>query len=238
MRRVVASSSKHALLLLAAAVPAGGLAACGEGSGTTASTPTPSVASAPATTSAPAAATPMSTATIPATPSTTATTPRAGSSSGSASSGSGGGAASFRAPRGDNSIPNFGSEAPASERARASAALSAFLRARAGRDWTQACSYLAATTRKQLETFTKASKGKIVGCGPVLAALSTGSAATRVTLAGGVAALRIKGNSAFALFRGPHNSKYVMPMLSEGGAWKVGRPAPIAYPLGSAAAAP
>ncbi|HWY19090.1 MAG TPA: hypothetical protein VNY27_10335 [Solirubrobacteraceae bacterium] len=245
IRRVVASSSKHALLLLAAAVSAGGLLACGEGSGSTASTATPSVASTPATTSAPAASTP--TATTPTTTATTTptstttppTTPRPGSPSGSASTGSGGGAASFRAPRGDNSIPDFGAEAPASERARATAALAAFLRARASGDWSTACSQLSATTRKQLETFTRASKGNAKGCGPVLAALSTGPAASRAdTLTGGVAALRIKGTSAFALFHGPHNSKYVMPLVDEGGAWKMGQLAPLPYPLGTTAAAP
>jgi hypothetical protein len=231
--RRVASSSKHALLLLAVAVSAGGLAACGEGN-STASTATPSVASAPAATSAPPASTPTVT-----TPSTTATTPRPESSSGAAPSGSGGAAASFRAPRGDNSIPDFGSEAPTSQRARATAALAAFLHARASGDWSTACSHLAASTRKQLETFTRASKGATKGCASVLAALSTGPTAARAdTLTGGVLALRIKGTSAFALYHGPHNSKYVMPMLNEGGAWKMGQLAPLAYPLGSTAATP
>lgn len=245
--QAAASTSARAarpLLLLVAAVSAIGLAACGEGSGTTASPAAPSVASTPATSSAPTASTPITT-----TPSTTATktattptrtTPGAATTpalpSGSASSGSSGGAASFRTPTGDNSIPDFGAEATASERSRATVALAAFLRARAAGDWTTACSYLSATTRRQLETFTRSSKTK--GCGPVLAALSNGPGGTRVTLTSGVAALRIKGKSAFALFHGPHNSKYVMPLLSEGGAWKIGQVAPIAYPLGSAAAAP
>ena len=87
-------------------------------------------------------------------------------------SGSGGGAASFRAPSGDNSIPDYGSEAPPSERERAAVALAAFLRARAGGDWATACTYLAATTRTQLERLLGGAKAKAGGCARVLAELS------------------------------------------------------------------
>jgi len=59
------------------------------------------------------------------------------------------------------------------------------------------------------------------------------TAATR-----GVAALRVKGKGAFALFHGPNASKYVMPMVNEGGAWKMSQLAPVAYPLGAPGAAP
>jgi hypothetical protein len=233
MRRVVASSSKRVLaLLLAAAISACGLAACGEGSGSTASTATTSAASAPATTSAPAASTPTATTPAPTAPTTTTSSKPAPTPA--PSSASGGGAASFRAARGDNSIPDFGAEAPNSDRARATAALSAFLRARAAGDWSTVCSYLAATTRKQLERLAGASKD----CGTVLAGLSKGGEAGAETLTGGVAALRIKGDSAFALYHGSHNSKYVMPMVNEGGAWKISQLAPLAYPLGTSAATP
>ncbi len=233
-------------LLLAAVLAAVGLAACGGGSSSTsASTPVASVATTPATT--PTATAPASTATAT-TPTTTAATKPAetppppsstSTSSSSSSSSSGGGAASFRAPSGDNSIPNYGNEAPGSERARASAVLAAFLHARAGGQWEQACVYLAGATRRQLEKFAALSKGKVKGCGPVLAALSKGPTAARADpLTGGVAALRIKGKSAFALFHGPKGSKYVMPMVNEGGTWKMSQLAPVAYPLGSAGAAP
>jgi hypothetical protein len=228
-------------LLLAAVLAAVSLTACG-GSGSSTSTPAANAASTPASTPA---------ATVPTTPTTaTATTPTATSKpaestprpaapSTSSSSSSGGGAASFRAPSGDNSIPDYGSEAPGSERSRATAALAAFLRARAGAEWTRACVYLASPTRSQLEKFATISKGKVKGCGPVLAALSRGPAAARAdTLTAGVAALRIKGRNAFALFHGPKGSKYVMPMVNEGGAWKMGQLAPLPYPLGSTGATP
>jgi hypothetical protein len=51
-------------------------------------------------------------------------------------------------------------------------------------------------------------------------------------------ALRVKGKSAFVLFDGPKASKYVMPMLSEAGAWKVSQLAPLAYPLTPAGVVP
>jgi hypothetical protein len=233
------------ILLFAAVLAAVGLAACGGGgSSTSASTP---VASAPITPAAtPTATTPASTATAttPTTPTATAkpaeTAPHPSTTSTSSSSTSGGGAASFRRTSGDNSIPNYGTEAPGSERARASAALAAFLHARAGSEWEHACAYLAAATRGQLEKFAALSKGKVKGCGPVLGALSKGPTSARAdTLtAAGVAALRVKGKSAFALFHGPNGSKYVMPMVNEGGAWKMSQLAPVAYPLGSAGAAP
>jgi hypothetical protein len=46
----------------------------------------------------------------------------------------------------------------------------------------------------------------------------------------GLAALRVKGDKAFALFYGPHAQQYMMPMVREGGAWKVTQLAPMAYP--------
>jgi hypothetical protein len=237
-------------LVLVAVLAAVGLTACGSGgsntstpAGSTASTPTATSPAATATT--PTATTPTTTAsTATATPKPAEATPRSSTTSTSpaAGGGSGGGAAGFRAHSGDNSIPDYGAEAPSSERARATAALAAFLRARAAGDWGMACTYLAAATRTQLERFLGSvkAKAKTGGCARVLGELSKGSAAhtETLTLTNGVAALRIKGTSAFALFHGPKGSKYVMPMRSEGGVWKVSQLAPLPYPLGSAGATP
>jgi hypothetical protein len=239
-------------VLLAAALAAVGLAACGGGGSSTSTvttgaaiTPTATTGATTPTTSTPAttstATTPAVTATTPtATTKPAETVPRPSTTSTSPSSGSGGGAASFRAPSGDNSIPDYGSEAPPSERERAATALAAFLRARASGQWSTACTYLAAATRTQLERLLGGAKAKTGGCARILAELSKGSAAhaETLTLTAGVAALRIKGTSAFALFHGPKGSKYVMPMRNEGGAWKMSQFAPLPYPLGSAGATP
>ncbi len=237
-------------LLLAAVLAAVGLAACGGGGSSTSTpvasavtTPTATVpATAPATTTPPAttAATTTTATTPTATTKPAETAPRPSTTSASPSSASGGGAASFRASSGDNSIPDYGSEAPPSERERAAAALAAFLHARAGGDWATACMYLAAATRTQLERLLGGAKAKAGGCARVLAELSKSTAAhaETITLTAGVAALRVKGTSAFALFHGPKGSKYVIPMRSEGGAWKMSQLAPLPYPLGSAGATP
>jgi hypothetical protein len=160
MRR---ASSACVLLLLAAVLAAVGLAACGSGGGSSSSTPaSAAAATTPATpattaTAAATATTASSPTAAPAKPAPKA--PRSSPPSGSAAGGSSGGAASFRTVGGDNSIPEFGQEAPASERQRAAAALAAFLRARAGGEWAQACSYLAGSTRAQLERLLKGAKG-------------------------------------------------------------------------------
>lgn len=155
---------------------------------------------------------------------------------GSAAVGSGGGggngAASFREPRGDNSIPDFGQEASAAERERAASALVVFLRDRADGDWSGACTELSRAMRDQLAIFAKTSKGRSRSCGAVLRGPAGAAGTARVEMpAGGVAALRVKGRSAFALFYGAGNRKYVMPMTEEGGVWRMSQIAPLPYPL-------
>jgi hypothetical protein len=153
------------------------------------------------------------------------------------------GAASFRVPGADNSIPDFGGEAPVAERERAAAALAAFLNARAGGRWAKACAYLARATHTQLERVGGAAKGNAGGCGMALRALSSGggggtSGLHSETLAGAVAALRVEGKRAFALYHGRDKGKYVMPMVNEGEVWKVGELAPLSYPIGASGAVP
>lgn len=232
-------ASRYAIALLCAVVAVAGLAACGSGGGG-ASSATATAASAPT------GATTTPAITTSATPAPAArTAPKAPSSAGSSSSGgTGGGAASFRESHGDNSIPDFGSEAPLAERERAATTLAAFLAARAGGEWAKACPYLARATRAQVEKFAGATtKGNAVACGTALRALSGGggggtSGLRGETLAGAPAALRVGGKSAFALYYGRDKSKYVMPMVKEGDAWKVSQLAPLSYPLGASGGAP
>jgi hypothetical protein len=235
------------LPLLAAGAISGGLVACGGGGAPSASTTATSarVTTAPPSASAPTTATaPATTATSPA-----HTTPPAPSatSTGSSAESSHGPAASFHVQGGDNSVPDYGHEAGASERQRAEAALAAFLRARAQSDWPRVCAALASATLIQLDALASGSRtgtarattGSTRTCERILKALSARPSATRAdTLVSGVAALRINGASAFALWHGPGHTKFVMPMRNEGGVWKVTHIEPLPYPLGSAAAAP
>ncbi len=157
---------------------------------------------------------------------TASTAPRSSTATAAAA----GAAAPFVETNTDNSIPTFGSESRGSARVAAEAALRTYLSARAKGDWGIACAGLAAAVRQQLQGL---AGGK--GCVAAYPALLKGApASTRADpLAGPILALRVKGQSGFALFHGPGKKKYVMPMAHESGAWKVTQLAPIAYPLGS-----
>ncbi|HWW67762.1 MAG TPA: hypothetical protein VNY83_07230 [Solirubrobacterales bacterium] len=227
--------ARRALVPLLALLAAAALAACGGGGSSTAST-----------TSTAATSGPSASATTP--PPPVGASGRSGGRSSGTHSSSGAapvnpnskGSAGFVAPTGDNSIPNFGAEAASADRSRAEVALRAYLAARARGDWPAACSGLAASVRKQVQAFAGAAKGKAKGCAPLYKALSAGApaAARANAFTHGLASLRVKGQSGFALFYGPHSQKYVMPMTSEGGKWRMTQLAPIAYPLGAPTKAP
>jgi hypothetical protein len=139
---------------------------------------------------------------------------------------SGGGSAQFRVKGGDNSIQEFGEEASDSEREEAAAALHGFLDARAAGEWSTACSYLAATVTKDLEVlFAKAKRaqGAPKGCAAMLADLS--QAVPRAVLLEAadvdVGSLRTSGSRGFILYHDAHHTDYEMPVVIEGGRWKV-----------------
>ncbi len=211
--------------MLAALLAAIGLAACGGGSSASTSTGATEAASSP------------STATMPGPESSGgASHPSQPAGSGSAGTGSGGGADAFRVHGADNSIPDYGAEASAAERAAAGAALAAYLKAYAKGEWSKACPYIATSLRSSLQRLASGSKQLTgAGCAKTLATLSAAApAGTRADpLIGGPAALRVKGDNAFALFYGAHNQQYMMPMASEGGDWKVTQIAPVTYPPGA-----
>jgi hypothetical protein len=108
------------------------------------------------------------------------------------------------------------------------------LEARASGDWGTACAVMGAPVRGQLETLAQASQPKTKDCEEAYATVSAfGSAAERNNpLLGGLAAFRVKGDKAFALFYGSHSQQYMMPMVSEGGSWKVNQISPVPYPVG------
>lgn len=131
------------------------------------------------------------------------------------------GAAQFETTRGDNSIQEFGVEAPGSERKAAAAVLHGYLDARAAGAWRDACSYMSAAFAASLAQLARGS-GAGGECPEVLASFSAGlSAATlREAAVAEVGAMRTEGDRAFLLFHGTHGDAYFMPMLREGG-WKV-----------------
>ena len=128
---------------------------------------------------------------------------------------SGGGAAQFETKGGDNSIQEFGSEASGSDFEAAAAALHGYLDARAAAAWTAACAYM--------------SPG-VANCPETLASLSADVPAAALSEAAeaDVAALRIEGDRGFLLFHGARGTNYFMPLVREGGTWKVAAIAPSA----------
>jgi hypothetical protein len=137
-------------------------------------------------------------------------------------------AAAFVAPESDNSIPTFGKEAGASERAGAEALLKRYLRAREREDWAGACRALSRSTREGLEKLAKPG-AETKGCAPTLAALSK-EADLRDPLTSGLLSLRVQGQNAFALFYGPGHQQYFVPLVREGGIWRPTETAAIGYP--------
>lgn len=146
-----------------------------------------------------------------------------------------GNAVSFLTPHGDNSIPTYGSEAPSSEQSVATKSLRAYLEARAGGDWAGACAHMGAQVQKQVQLLVSGSGGKSEGCAAAYLKISSrGSLSERANpLKGGLVAFRVDGENAFALFYGPGNQQYMMPMVSEGGSWKVNQIVSVAYPIGT-----
>jgi hypothetical protein len=164
-----------------------------------------------------------------------------GSSAGGAATPSAGantptGAAGFKVAHGDNSIPEYGSEADASTRARARESLRAYLEARESEEWAGACSHMAAPVQRQLKVLaTGREKKEETSCEAAFAQLASfgSSGARQNPLIGGLASFRVEGEKAFALFYGPGEHQYMMPMVSEGGEWLVNLIGPVPYPPGA-----
>lgn len=144
---------------------------------------------------------------------------------------SGGGSGQFEAKGGDNSIQRFGSGTSGGEFAQAAAALHGYLDARAAGAWAAACSYMASGVADQLSQMSgEGPGGQSPSCATILAALSGGlpPAALREVAVADVGALRVEGERAFVLFHGAQGVDYFMPMVREGGEWKVAALAPSA----------
>jgi hypothetical protein len=143
------------------------------------------------------------------------------------------GSTAFRTPGGDNSVQNFGEEADAAEAEAASATLASYMRARAEDDWAKQCATLAQLTIEPLQQLASRSpqlKGK--DCAAILTALIASTPrSTRVdTMTDGIASLRVEGDRGFALYHGAEGVDYFVPMVKEGGEWKVGALAPTEFP--------
>jgi hypothetical protein len=139
---------------------------------------------------------------------------------------SGGGSAQFATKSGDNSIQESGTQGSSAETQAAAAVLHAYLDARVAHRWADACFYLSAGYAATIEAFAEryAKDKGVKSCAEVLQALAAGSSqrALVATAHADVGALRIEGDHGFVLYHGPGGEPFAMPMVLEGGAWKVG----------------
>jgi hypothetical protein len=135
----------------------------------------------------------------------------------------------------DNSIPTYGSEGSGSQKREAQAGLSNYLKAWEGEEWGKACALMGATSQRQLRLLAEGSGREAPNCPAAFAALAKYNPARqrKVVLVGSLSAFRVKGNKGFALFYGPHRQQFMMPMVREGGAWKVSQSIALAYPIGA-----
>jgi hypothetical protein len=126
-------------------------------------------------------------------------------------------------PKGPEPIATFGKESGAAEREEASAVLARNLTAREKADFGTQCETLG---KRGLEAILGSGKTERVKCVKELKKLAeplSGSKEIRKdTLTGEIAALRVKGTQAYALYHGNDGKDYAMPMETEGGGWKVG----------------
>lgn len=133
-----------------------------------------------------------------------------------------GGRSQFRVKGGDNSVQEYGGEAPESELRHAAAALHGYLDARAERDWAAACGYLSAPTKRSLAQLPGTAHR---GCAAGLAALSGNvpTATLREAAVADVGSLRAQGDRGFLLYRGaPKGMIYGIPVLREASRWRLG----------------
>ena len=138
---------------------------------------------------------------------------------------SGGGPAQYKVKGGDNSVQEFGSEAGASEREAAAAALHGFLDAGAQGDWAAACGYMSRQLAESIEKLGgQAKQLKGAGCAGVLRVITNPAAKQELkeeAARADVGSLRTEGGQAFIIYKGLGGAVLAMPMAKEAGAWKV-----------------
>jgi hypothetical protein len=136
---------------------------------------------------------------------------------------SGGGSAQFRTKGGDNSIQEFGEEGE-SELQEVAEIVHSFYVSRSEEKWDVACSYLAKPNVEQLvKLVSQSPELKGAGCSEALQAFTQPlpPALEREITTVDAGSFRREGEQGFLIYYGPERAVYSMPMLEEGGSWKV-----------------
>jgi hypothetical protein len=130
----------------------------------------------------------------------------------------------FRTPGGDNSIQEYGNEGKGGERAEATSSVEALYAAFRSGNWGEVCAkYLSAKNLEQLKLLAeKSPQVQGASCADILSRLNTAAGEKSPDQPqGGVAALRIEGDTAFAIYRGVDGKGYALPLTRENGVWKL-----------------
>jgi hypothetical protein len=118
---------------------------------------------------------------------------------------------------GDNSIQTWGLEASDAKREEATAAVQAYLDARAARDWSDVCSHLAGKPRAEQGRYAGGA-----GCAKAMAsfAADASSAVLRQEAEVDVLSFRVGGGYAFLIYR-RRDGVYATALSRESGSWKI-----------------
>lgn len=138
---------------------------------------------------------------------------------------SGGGSAQFKVKGGDNSVQEFGAEAEPQEFEAAAVTLHDFLDARAADDWDAACEYMAKSVVESFEKLaSQAKRLKDTSCAGILEKLTNPAAKSALKQEAekaDIGSLRVEGDRSFVIYKGVNDAVLAMPMVSEGGEWRV-----------------
>lgn len=150
--------------------------------------------------------------------STTSPAPTAAKESSAENGGAGGGDSKSS---GDSSIQGYGAAAGGASKSAVSGAVHSFLTAMAEHDYPAMCAGLSASNREQLASFA-GGKGGAGGCAAALKRLLNSAVASEARAAAdaSVTSVRIKGDTAFAIFTPKGGAESYLVMKREGGAWR------------------
>jgi hypothetical protein len=121
----------------------------------------------------------------------------------------------------ENSIKTYGSAASAAQKSALAATAFSFFRAMAASNYAGICAAVSASNRKELEAFDKAKHEKL-GCPALLKKLisTRGAPEARKAAAGKLISVRVKGPTAFVIFKPKGGVPSYFVLKREGSAWR------------------
>lgn len=130
----------------------------------------------------------------------------------------------------DNAVQTFGSEATKGEREAASRVIEAWIRAREKKNWRKGCRYLSKETQVYLaRSGTLLSQRKVKTCakGWAIVAAQNPVPPRKNNMDGPIDSLRIREKYGYAQYHGSDGLDWIVPVMREGGTWKVTESDPI-----------